>query len=329
MFKDNVLCMIFALFNILREKIDLTSTQAGLRTALDYLLRILLLLSFSFTYYLYNLLIFLRIIIAVLAPISLPQMQYRRALLRLLQSNVEPWILSALSKLLPAPTLSPGSSSSYLRSPLSSSLSELRSTNSMLLANIGDKEFVVSFLYHSWPLLAHPNPAISMQTQECWRIVIHSTLDYLSLATLEDLLLQAERHVREANQRKRDREQHRSDGDDGDDKKKMEEEEMKKSGEGEGGKEEEEEEEWTRKVKAEQVEEILLEEHISHFVRRTEDTEANAKDKWQKERQKARKKKAIKYVSSQRTRTHAPPHTRKTAHTAHTAHTHTHTVSDE
>ncbi|ELR13959.1 Beige/BEACH domain containing protein [Acanthamoeba castellanii str. Neff] len=258
MFKDNVLCMIFALFNILREKIDLTSTQAGL----------------------------------LLAPISLPQMQYRRALLRLLQSNVEPWILSALSKLLPAPTLSPGSSSSYLRSPLSSSLSELRSTNSMLLANIGDKEFVVSFLYHSWPLLAHPNPAISMQTQECWRIVIHSTLDYLSLATLEDLLLQAEQHVREANQRKRDREQQRGDGGDGDDKKKMEEEEKrKKSGEGEGGKEEEE---WTRKVKAEQVEEILLEEHISHFVRRTEDTEANAKDKWQKERQKARKKKAIK-----------------------------------
>jgi hypothetical protein len=38
MFKDNVLCMIFALFNILREKIDLTSTQAGLRTALDTLL---------------------------------------------------------------------------------------------------------------------------------------------------------------------------------------------------------------------------------------------------------------------------------------------------
>jgi hypothetical protein len=238
--------------------------------------------------------------VAVLAPISLPQTQYRRALLRLLQSNVEPWILSCLSKLLPSPTLSPGSSSSYLRSPLASSLSELRSSNSMLVANITDKEFVVSFLYHSWPLLAHPNPSISMQTQECWRIVIHATLDYLSLATLEDLLLKAERHVREVNQRLREKEERQRraerDGEGQGGAAGLEASAASKQVDGSAGGDGGEVEEWTKKVKPEQVEDILLEEHISDFVRRAEDAEANAKDRWQKERQKARKTKAVKYA---------------------------------
>lgn len=210
----------------------------------------------------------------VLGEMSKVQVYYRRALLCLLQSGIESWMRSCLSQLLP----SSSAPSRTNMSSLSSSPSDIRATNPIFLASTTDKEFVVSFLYHSWPLLAHNNPEISTKTQECWRIIkmLNSGQDVLTLVTLEDLIIKAERHLKTSRHRERRQSEDGS---------------TENAGDQQSHKEEEEE--WVKKVKPEQLEEILLGESISHFVRRAEDAEAHAKGRWLKGRQEARKKKAM------------------------------------
>jgi len=136
----------------------------------------------------------------------------------------------------------------------------------MLLSNDGDKEFIASFLYYSWPLLVHPNKKISTHTQECWWIIIQSTLGYLCLAHLESMLLKAEQHMKECIERLSESSE--------------QEHEVAKMTE------------WTNTVNAEHMEDILLEEHISYFVQRIEERDTKERERWNKERQEIRKQKA-------------------------------------
>lgn len=194
--------------------------------------------------------------------------------MHLLRSGIQPWIRLCLMQMLPSST----APTSPTTSGLSSSISESRISHPILLASATDKEFVISFLYHSWPLLGHKDEEISGKTRGCWRLIkrLNSGQDMIALATLDDLLRKADQHMKEVLVRQKQRASDTSESDT-------------------FSKEEQSADldEWKEKVKPEQLEEILLGDSISDFVRRVDDGESHIKERWIKERQDARKKKTM------------------------------------